>query len=94
MGIELDQMVSAKEFQHELSKYLAQTRAGQGPIGVTEGEQVVGVFLSVHDYEAAYGAAIGRMLRHRIRAGGPTYSAAQVLAHVKSRIRKTHKAKQ
>jgi len=93
MGIELDQMVSAKQFRHELWKYLAQTRAGQGPIGITDGKQVVGVFLSVDDYEAAYGMAIGRMLRRRMQIGGPTYSSAQVLAHVKGRLRKSHKAK-
>ena len=93
MGIEVNQIVSAKEFQDDWSKYLAQTQAGQGPIGVTEGEQVVGVFLSVDDYEAAYGTAVRRMLRHRMRAGGPTYSSAQVLTHVKGQLRKKRKAK-
>ena len=93
MGIELRQLVSAREFTDDWSKYKTQTQAGNGPIGVTEGEQVVGVFLSVEDYEAAYGAAIGRMLKRRMRAGGPTYSPAQVLQHVKGRLRKYKKAK-
>ena len=70
MRIEVRQLDSAKQFQDEWSKYKAQTQAGQGPIGVTKGEQVVGVFLSVDDYEAAYGMAARRMLRHRMRAGG------------------------
>lgn len=93
VGIQVNQIVSAKEFHDDWPKYVAQTQAGQGPIGVAKGDEIVGVFLSVEDYEAAFGAAVKRLLRRRIRSGGPTFSSENVLDRVKAHLRKKSKRK-
>jgi prevent-host-death family protein len=75
-----ERTVSMTEFRKRMGEYVAAARTGGGPVAVTDGGEVVGVFLSPADYEEAYKLALRRLLRARMK--GPTVSHDEAKARI------------
>jgi hypothetical protein len=91
MSIELNKVIAARDFRERWSDIVAGAKAGGGPIGVTEGKELVGVFVSSKDYESMCGIALRRLLRERVRADEPTYSSSEALEFAKRRLKRIRK---
>jgi len=91
--MELSQLVAANDVQRQWPKIVARTKAGQGAVGVTENDEIIGVFVSAHEYELMRGKALRQLLRERLRSGEPTYTSNEVLDFAKKRLQRSRKKK-
>ena len=85
----VEQTVTTTEFRERLDHYFAATKTGGGPVVVTEGNQVIGVFIAGEDYESMSGTVIRELLRERLRERGPTLSHEEVMARCRAAIRRS-----
>lgn len=90
MLVEINNLVSSREFRKNLEQYIAAAKGGSGPVGVTEDSQVVGFFISRKEYEALYGAATQELLAARMK--GPTVSHEEVREHIRKLVRRGRKS--
>jgi prevent-host-death family protein len=86
MLIDTENLVSADEFQQHFERYLAAASAGNGPVAITRGSQVVGVLLAAEEYDALFGTAVRKLLKSR--ETGPTVSHEEVRRRAKQVIQK------
>jgi PHD/YefM family antitoxin component YafN of YafNO toxin-antitoxin module len=70
MLVDTHNLISTDEFRRDLEKFVAAAKAGQGPVVLMDGSEVVGVFLSAEEYEAMFGVAVRDLLSQRM--SGPT----------------------
>ena len=58
MLVETQNMITAEDFRRDLDKYIAVARAGNGPVALMQGSEVVGFLVSPDEYEAMFGIAV------------------------------------
>jgi hypothetical protein len=86
MPAKAERTVPLAEFRDKIDKYVAAARKGGGPVAVTDGDEVVGVFLGPADYDAAARAAVRKLLRSRMT--GPTVSHEEAVAAFRAAARR------
>lgn len=86
MSTKTERTVSLGEFRKKIDKYVTAARRGGGPVAVTDGDEVVGVFLAPADYDATARAAVRRLLRSRM--SGPTVSHEEAVAAFRAAVRR------
>jgi PHD/YefM family antitoxin component YafN of YafNO toxin-antitoxin module len=86
MPAKAEKTVSLTEFRKKIDKYVAAARRGSGPVAVTDGDEVVGVFLGPDDYDATARAAIRQLLRSRMT--GPTVSHEEAVTAFRAAARR------
>jgi len=89
MLIETDNLVSADVFRHDFDKYVESARAGNGPVAVMRGAEIVGVLISPADYESLFGVAVRDLLTSR--SSGPTVSHQQAKTRIRRVLAKSAK---
>jgi prevent-host-death family protein len=90
MLIDTDNLVSAETFQKHFERYVAVAGQGRGPVAVTKNSEVIGVFMSLSDYDALYGQEIAELLKSREK--GPTVSHEEVRRRSKQIIQRRKKS--
>jgi prevent-host-death family protein len=85
-----EQTVSVAEFREKIDHYLAAARDGGGPIVIMDGDKVVGVLVAAEDYDQMYGAAIGQLLRDRLREK-ETISHEEAMAQFRAAVQRRAK---
>ena len=84
-----EKSIPVEEFGIEGRRLLAGVRKKEGPIALTRDSEIVGVFLSVEEYEALQTAALKKLLRSRSR--GPTIPHEEVAARIREKVRRMKK---
>ena len=89
MLVETDNLVSADAFRDDFDRFVAATKKGNGPVAITRNSEVIGVFLSPEDYQAAFGSNIKKLLKSREK--GPTVAHELVRKQAEKVIQRRRK---
>jgi prevent-host-death family protein len=85
MLVDTSNLVTEDQFRNKLDKYVAAARKGQGPIAITRDAEVLGFFISAHEYESLFGLTIHELLASRAR--GDTVSHEDARDHIRKTIK-------
>ena len=77
----IDHKISPAEFRKNLKRHMRTARDGE-IVGIREGGDVVGVYMSADVYETLYGAAIKQLLKTRMKMKGAGISNDEVRGRV------------
>lgn len=84
MLIDTDNLVSAEKFRKDFDRYAAAAEEGCGPVAITKDSEVIGVYMSLQDYDAHFGSEIADLLKSREK--GPTVSHEEACRRMKKII--------
>lgn len=90
MLVSTDNLVPAEDFQADFDHFLKAAGKGQGPVAITRGSEVVGVFMSPDEYDALFGGAVRKLLKSREK--GPLVSRAAVRRRAERVIKRRRKS--
>jgi hypothetical protein len=70
MLVDTENLVTADRFRSNFDQFVTAAQQGNGPVAITRDSEVIGVFLSPEEYQAAFGVNVKKLLKSRER--GPT----------------------
>jgi prevent-host-death family protein len=89
MLAETDNLVTADAFRRDFDRFVDAANKGGGPLAITRGSEVVGVFMSPDEYDLQFAAAVRKLLKSREK--GPTVSHAEVRKRAERIIKRRRK---
>lgn len=84
-----EKSISVEAFGKEGRRLLAGVQKKEGPIALTQDSEIIGVFLSLEEYEALQTAVLRKLLRSRLQ--GPTVPHEEVAARIREKVRRMKK---
>lgn len=90
MLVETDNLVPAEDFHADFDRFIEAAGKGNGPVAITRGSEVVGIFMSPDEYDALFGGAVRKLLKSREK--GPVVSQAAVRRQAKNVIQRRRKS--
>ena len=90
MLVDTDNLVSAEKFRKHFDRYVAAANQGRGPVAVTQGSEVIGVFMSPAEYDALFGHEIAELLKSREK--GPTVSHEEACRQLDKVVKRRRRA--
>ncbi len=90
MLIDTDNLVSAEKFRKDFDRYAAAAGEGRGPVAITRDSEVIGVYMSLQDYDAHFGSEIADLLKSREK--GPTVSHEEACRQLQKVIKRRRRA--
>lgn len=85
MLVDMRNLVSAQRFKKDLNQFLDAAKEGSGPVAVTQDSEVVGVFLSLQQFEALCDREMHDLIESRLNE--PTISHEEVKERLKKRLK-------
>jgi hypothetical protein len=89
MLVETNNLVSEETFREDFERFVTAAKNGGGPVAIMRDSEVVGVFVSPAEYDAAFGAEVRKLLKSRER--GPKVSHEAVRAQAQKIIDRRRK---
>lgn len=90
MLVNTDNLIPAEDFQADFDRFVEAAGKGEGPVAITRGSEVVGVFMSPDEYDALFGGAVHKLLKSREK--GPLVSHAAVRRRAQQVIKRRRKS--
>lgn len=80
MLVETNNLVSADTFRQDFDRFVTAAKNGGGPVAILRDSEVVGVFVSPEEFDAAFGAEVKKLLQSRERGPKVDHQAVRMRA--------------